>query len=167
MKKFENLKDLFEHEIKDLYSAESQLTAALPKLAQKASNERLKRAFEDHLEETKKQKERLEKIGEQCNINVKGEKCAAMEGLIKEGQEVMQTEAPNEVMDAALIAAAQRVEHYEMAGYGTARTYAQMLNYKEAHNLLSETLNEEKNADSKLNDLALSTINEEAEHPHR
>lgn len=167
MKKFENLNDLFVHEIKDLYSAESQLTAALPKLSEKASNEKLKKAFEDHLEETKKQRERLEKIGELCNFSVKGEKCAAMEGLIKEGQEVMEKDAPDAVMDAALIAAAQRVEHYEIAGYGTACTYADMLGYKEAKELLEETLKEEKSADSKLNDLALSSVNEEAEHPNR
>jgi ferritin-like metal-binding protein YciE len=163
MKKLENLEDLFQHQIMDLYSAEVQLTNALPKMAKKASNEKLKKAIENHLEETKKQKERLEKIGEICNFKIKGEKCAAMEGLIKEGEEVMEKQAPDAIMDAALIAAAQRVEHYEISGYGTASTYAKMLNYTDAHKLLNEILEEEKNADSLLNEIAISTVNQEAE----
>lgn len=161
--KLNSLKDLFEHEIRDLYSAETQLTSALPKMAEKASDQKLKKAFESHLEETKKQKERLEKIGEICDINVKGEKCEAMAGLIKEGEEMLKIDASGEVRDAGLIGAAQRVEHYEIAGYGTARHYAKRLGLDDAVKLLEETLNEEKSADEKLNDIAINAVNEKAQ----
>lgn len=161
--KLNSLKDLFEHEIRDLYSAETQLSEALPKMAEKAGDKKLKQAFESHLEETKKQKERLEKIGEICDIKVKGEKCEAMAGLIKEGQEMLKIDASEEVRDAGLIGAAQRVEHYEMAGYGTARNYAKRLGLDDVVSLLEETLNEEKNADKKLNDIAINSVNEKAQ----
>ena len=161
--KLNSLKDLFEHEIRDLYSAETQLASALPKMAEKASDEKLRQAFESHLEETKKQKERLEKIGKICNISVKGEKCEAMAGLIREGEEMLKIDASGEVRDAGLIGAAQRVEHYEMAGYGTARNYAKRLGLDEAANLLEETLNEEKSADEKLNKIAIGSVNEKAQ----
>ncbi len=161
--KLKSLKDLFEHEIKDLYSAETQLSEALPKMAEKASDSKLKKAFESHLEETKKQKERIEKIGEICNISVKGEKCEAMAGLIKEGEEMLKMDAESDVKDAGLIAAAQRVEHYEMAGYGTAHHYAKRLGLDEVAGLLEETLNEEKAADEKLNKIAIDSVNEKAQ----
>jgi ferritin-like metal-binding protein YciE len=158
-----SLKDLFIHEIKDLYSAETQLTDALPKMAEKATDDKLKNAFKSHLEETKKQKERLEKISQMLDIDIKGEKCEAMAGLIKEGKEALEMKGDDEVRDAALIGAAQRVEHYEMAGYGTARNYAKRLGFGDAASLLEETLNEEKTADSKLNDIAISRVNERAQ----
>lgn len=161
--KLNSLKDLFEHEIRDLYSAETQLASALPKMAEKASDKKLRQAFESHLEETKKQKERLEKIGEICQIDVKGETCEAMKGLIKEGQEIMSLNAEAAVRDAGLIGAAQRVEHYEMAGYGTARNYARRLGLDDAAKLLEETLEEEKGADAKLNEIAIQSVNEKAQ----
>lgn len=158
-----SLKDLFVHEIKDLYSAETQLTEALPKMAEKATDENLKTAFNSHLKETRSQKERLEKIGQMLDIDIKGEKCEAMEGLIREGREALEMKGDNEVRDAALIGAAQRVEHYEMAGYGTARNYAKRLGFDDAANMLEETLSEEKGADAKLNDIAVSRVNERAQ----
>lgn len=161
--KLNSLQDLFEHEIRDLYSAETQLTSALPKMAEKASDQKLKQAFESHLEETKNQKQRLEKVAEICNIDVKGHKCEAMAGLIKEGEEILKIEASGEVRDAGLIGAAQRVEHYEMAGYGTARHYAKRLGFDDAAQLLEETLNEEKSADEKLNTIAINSVNEKAQ----
>jgi ferritin-like metal-binding protein YciE len=162
--KFNSLNDLFEHEIRDLYSAESQLTDALPKMADKATHPELKKAFQSHLEETKRQRERLEKVADMCGFSVKGEKCEAMAGLIKEGKEALEMKGDDAVRDAGLIAAAQRVEHYEMAGYGTARNYAQRLGKQECADLLEQTLNEEKNADSKLNDIAINTVNPAAQH---
>ncbi|AHM61702.1 hypothetical protein D770_17250 [Flammeovirgaceae bacterium 311] len=161
--KFNSLKDLFEHEIKDLYSAESQLTDALPKMAEKASSPQLRKAFETHLEETKVQRDRLEKVGEICGFSVKGEKCKAMEGLIKEGKDMLEMKGDDSVRDAGLIASAQRVEHYEMAGYGTARTYAQQLGLNDVADLLEQTLNEEKSTDEKLNKLAVDRINQKAQ----
>lgn len=158
-----SLKDLFIHEIRDLYSAETQLTEALPKMAEKATDNNLKNAFNSHLEETRRQKERLEKISQMLDIDVKGEKCEAMEGLIREGREALEMKGDNEVRDAALIGAAQRVEHYEMAGYGTARNYAKRLGFDDAANMLEETLSEEKGADAKLNDIAVSRVNERAQ----
>ncbi|MDQ3393805.1 MAG: ferritin-like domain-containing protein [Bacteroidota bacterium] len=159
---FKSLQDLFEHEIKDLYSAEEQLTKALPKMAEKASNQKLKKAFEDHLEETKVQIERLEQVCKKLKIEPTGEKCKAMEGLIKEAKDMLSSEAEPEVMDAGLIAAAQRVEHYEISGYGTASNFAKKLGHTEIASLLEETLKEEKNADAKLNKLAIGSINEKA-----
>lgn len=161
--KMNSLKDLFVHELRDLYSAETQLTSALPKMKEKASDNQLKNAFESHLEETKQQKERLERIAKMMEIDIKGEDCPAMKGLIKEGEEIMKIDADGEVRDAGLIAAAQRVEHYEMAGYGTARHYAKRLGMDDAVSLLEETLNEEKSADEKLNNIALSRVNEKAQ----
>lgn len=161
--KMNSLKDLFIHELQDLYSAETQLTEALPKMAEKAGDSKLRNAFESHLEETKKQKERLEKIAKMMDIEIKGETCQAMKGLIKEGEEMLKLDADKEVRDAGLIAAAQRVEHYEMAGYGTARHYAKRLGLNDAVSLLEETLNEEKSADEKLNNIAISSVNEKAQ----
>ena len=160
--KLESLQDLYLKELKDLYSAENQLLKALPKMAKAASSPELRTAFEDHLEETRGQVERLETIFKGLGGSPKGKKCKAMEGLIEEGSELMEQQAEPAVMDAALIAAAQRVEHYEMAGYGCVRTYARLLGHKEAADLLQATLQEEAAADKKLSKLAETTINVEA-----
>jgi ferritin-like metal-binding protein YciE len=160
--KLTNLHDLYVDELKDLYSAEHQILKALPKMAKKASATELADAFEEHLKVTHGHVERLEKIFKMLEISPKGKKCKAMEGLLEEGKEVMSEEAEPSVMDAALIAAAQRVEHYEMAGYGCVRTFARLLGYKEAADLLQETLDEEGEADKALTELAESVINVEA-----
>lgn len=160
-----SLKDLFIHEIRDLYSAETQLTEALPKMAERANDENLRGAINSHLEETRRQKERLEQIGQSFGIDVKSEEeeCEAMKGLIREGREALEFQGDADVRDAAIIGAAQRVEHYEMAGYGTARNFAQRLGYNDAARTLEETLNEEKSADQKLNDIAVNQVNQKAQ----
>ena len=160
--KLETLHDLYVDELKDLYNAEHQLLKALPKMAKAASAPQLAKAFTDHLEETKGQVERLEKIFKKLDVSPKGKTCKAMEGLLEEGKEVMDEDADPTVMDAALIAAAQRVEHYEMAGYGCVRTFARLLGYDQAADLLQETLDEEGAADKKLTKLAETVINVEA-----
>lgn len=152
--KLNDLKDLLQYELKDLYSAENQLAKALPKMAKSARDTKLRNAFESHLEETKHQIDRLEKVASQLKVDIKGEDCEAMKGLVKEGEEMMHEDATDAVHDAGLIAAAQRVEHYEMAGYGTVVRYLQMLNEKDAARLMSETLDEEKEADKKLTKIA-------------
>lgn len=157
--KLEILKDLYVHELKDLYSAEKQLLKALPQMAKAASSKKLKAAFESHLKETENHVARLEKVLSLAGATTRGSKCKGMEGLVEEGKDMIQEEADNEVRDAGLIAAAQRVEHYEIAGYGCARTYAQMLGEKEAEKLLQATLDEEGAADKKLTELAMSEIN--------
>jgi ferritin-like metal-binding protein YciE len=157
--KLKTLKDLYIHEIKDLYSAEKQLIRALPKMAKAATNEELAAGFREHLEQTKKHVERLEKILSDNGQNTRGAKCKGMEGLIAEGSEMIQEEADDEVRDAGLIACAQKVEHYEIAGYGTARTYAELLGDQEPAKVLQTTLNEEAQTDSKLTSLATSSIN--------
>lgn len=162
--KTKGFKDLFELELKDLYSAEKQLTKALPKMAKAATNAELKEAFESHLEETEGQIERLEKIFDQLGVSYsRVEKCKAMEGLVEEGKKVMEEGLEPHVLDAALIAAAQRVEHYEIAGYGCCRTFAQQLGHQDIADLLQETLDEEGNADKKLTDIAETVVNQEAE----
>ena len=153
------LHDLFVHELKDVYSAEKQLVKALPKMAKAASSEKLREGIEEHLEQTEEQVERLEKIFESLDSSTRGVKCAAMEGLIKEGSEIMGEDAEPAVKDAALIAAAQKVEHYEIAAYGTLVTFANMLGQDEAQKLLQTTLDEEKETDRKLTELAESEIN--------
>lgn len=160
--KLKTIRDLYIDQLKDLYNAENQLVKALPKMAKAATNEELSQAFTDHLQETEGQVERLEKIFQGLGISPKGKKCKAMEGLVAEGKETIDEDADPMVKDAALIAAAQRVEHYEMAGYGCVRTYARLLEDDEAADLLQETLDEEGNADKKLTDLAESIINREA-----
>jgi ferritin-like metal-binding protein YciE len=160
--KMSTLHDLYVNELKDLYNAESQLLKALPKMAKAASAPELAEAFETHLEETQVHVERLEKVFEELDVSPKGKKCKAMEGLIEEGKEILEEDADPSVRDAALIAAAQRVEHYEIAGYGCVRTYARLLGYEEAADLLQETLNEEGATDHKLTELAESVINVEA-----
>lgn len=149
-----SLKDLYVSELKDLYSAENQLLKALPKMAKAASAEPLKKAFLGHLKETEEQVARLEKIFEELEVSPKGKKCKAMEGLVEEGADVIKEDAEPEVKDAALIAAAQRVEHYEIAGYGCVRTYAELLGDMPAVKLLQKTLDEEGGADKKLTKLA-------------
>jgi len=156
--------ELLELELKDLYSAEKQITKALPKMAKAATNEDLKEAFESHLEETEGQIERLESIFKQLDISFsRVDKCKAMEGLIEEGKDIMEEGLEPEVLDAALICAAQKVEHYEIAGYGCARTFAQQLGHADVADLLQETLDEEGAADKKLNEIAESVVNQEAE----
>jgi ferritin-like metal-binding protein YciE len=161
--KLTSLQDLLVEQLKDLYSAENQLIKALPKMAKTATNPDLKAGFTEHLEETRGQVARLEQICEQLDVSPKGKKCAAMEGLIEEGKELMEEEAEPGVLDAGLIAAAQKVEHYEIASYGSARAWAERLGLDEAVQLLTETLEEEKATDEKLTELALADVNEEAE----
>ena len=154
----ETLRDLYIHELKDLYSAENQIIKALPKLARQVKNRPLATAFRSHLEQTKRQAKRLEKILKSHKESTRGPKCKGMEGLLKEGDEVIK-EADRDVRDAGLIAAAQRVEHYEMAGYGCARTYAVLLGDKSGAKLLNTSLQEEGQTDKKLTKLARSAIN--------
>jgi ferritin-like metal-binding protein YciE len=163
--KLESLHDLFVDELKDLYNAEHQLLKALPKMAKAASSSQLAKAFTEHLEETKGQVDRLEKVFKEFDASPKGKTCKAMEGLLKEGKEVMDEDADPSVMDAALIAAAQRVEHYEMAGYGCVRTFARLLGFEKAARLLQATLDEEGAADHKLTKLAETVINAKAVAP--
>lgn len=160
--KLETLHDLLVSELRDLYSAENQIIKALPKMAKAASSEELQGAFEEHLEQTREQVTRLEKIAKQMDITLRGKKCKAMEGLIEEGKEQMSEDAEPDVMDAALIAAAQKVEHYEMAAYGCARTWARLLGEDEVADLLQTTLDEEGQTDKKLTELAESAVNAEA-----
>jgi ferritin-like metal-binding protein YciE len=161
MTKATTMDQLFVDEIRDLYDAEKQLTRALPKMAASASSDELRTAFEDHLEQTQEHVNRLEEILDALGEKGPGKKCAAMQGLIKEGDELMAMDE-GALRDAGLIAAAQKVEHYEISGYGSARTHAQLLGNSEAVSLLDETLNEEKEADRILNELAENTINTEA-----
>ena len=158
----DNLQKLYVDELKDLHSAERQIIQALPKMAKKSSNQQLRAAFEEHLEATKRQVERLDRIFESLGKSPRGKKCKGMEGLLEEGKEMMQEDMEPEVMDAALIGAAQKVEHYEIAGYGTVRTYARILGEREAEKLLQQTLDEEGEADKLLTQLAESSINVEA-----
>lgn len=159
--KAENLRDLLVEELKDLYSAENQLTKALPKVAKAASDAQLKKAIEHHLKETEGHVERLETIFEKLGKSPKGKTCAGMKGLIEEADERMKEGGEEATLDAGLIADAQRVEHYEISAYGSARTFAQLLGEREIAKLLEETLGEEKAADAKLNSLA-EGINVEA-----
>jgi ferritin-like metal-binding protein YciE len=154
MAKTSTLEDLYVDELRDLYSAENQLVKALPKMAKAANSEDLKAGFEEHLKQTEGHVERLEKIFDGLDKSPKGKKCKAMEGLVEEGSEVIEEEMTPEVKDAALIAAGQRVEHYEMAGYGTVRTYAELLDYDDAAELLQATLDEEGDTNKKLMKLA-------------
>jgi ferritin-like metal-binding protein YciE len=158
----ESLQDLFMDQLKDVLNAENQLLKALPKMAKKATSPQLQSAFEEHTEQTKEHVERLEQIFEKMGKAARGKTCKAMQGLIEEGKEIMEEDAEPEVLDAGLIAAAQKVEHYEIATYGTLRTYAQMLGEKDAARLLQKTLDEEEQTDKKLTKLAESQINVEA-----
>jgi ferritin-like metal-binding protein YciE len=154
------LKELFVDELKDLYSAENQLIKTLPKMAKAATSDDLRAGFEEHWEQTKEHARRLEEICTELGEKPTGKKCAGMEGLIEEGKEMMD-EFEDDVLDAAMISAAQRVEHYEIAAYGTVRTYAELLGHDRAVELLEQTLEEEKETDHKLTELA-GTINVEA-----
>jgi len=158
----ENLEDLLKEDLKDLLHAENQIIKALPKMIKSASNEELKSAFQEHLEETKGHVDRLEQVMESLGMPVKGKTCKAMQGIIEEGKEVMEEDAEEDVMDAALIGAAQKVEHYEIATYGTLCTYAELLGLQDAKRLLGQNLEEEKRTDQKLTELAEAVINLEA-----
>jgi ferritin-like metal-binding protein YciE len=160
--KLETVTDLFLAELRDLYSAENQLVDALPKMADAASSTELKQAFTHHLEETNKHVGRLDEVFTKLKEDPKGETCEAMKGLVKEGEEFIHAKGEPEVRDAGLIGAAQRVEHYEMAGYGTARTLAQRLGFQDIAKLLETTLNEEKAADQKLTSVAEGNVNQTA-----
>ncbi|MEY2559788.1 MAG: hypothetical protein QOG51_203 [Verrucomicrobiota bacterium] len=158
----DSLKDLYVDELKDLYNAENQLLKALPKMAKKASAPELKRAFQDHLAQTEGHVNRLEKIFKGLGEKPTGKTCKAMKGLVEEGKEIIEEDGDGSVLDAALIGAAQRVEHYEIAGYGVVRTFASLLGENSAMDLLQRTLNEEAETDKKLTGLAESIINVEA-----
>ena len=159
----ETLKDLYIHELKDLYSAEKQLTKALPKMAKSATNQSLADGFKTHLAQTQEHVARLERILKSHDETTRGPKCKGMEGLVEEGKEMIEEEATDDVRDAGLISAAQRVEHYEMAGYGCARTYAELLGDTAGAKLLQKTLAEEEATDQKLTKLATTVINLKAQ----
>jgi ferritin-like metal-binding protein YciE len=157
----DSLRQLYIDELRDLYNAETQLVKALPKMAKASSNAELRQGFEEHLRQTSEQVSRLEQIFDMLNEKPTGKKCLGMEGLVKEGAETMQEDYEDAVMDAAIIGAAQRVEHYEIAGYATVRTFAELLGENEHVSLLEQTLGEEKQTDEKLNQLA-QDINSQA-----
>lgn len=162
--KIQTIEDIFIHLLSDTYSAEKQLTRALAKLSRASACEELQTAFSAHIEETQGHIERIDKLLEQNDqIRLKRMKCVAMEGLIEEANEVIEATEKNEIRDAALIAAAQKVEHYEIAAYGTLCTLAEQLGYKAAVKLLAETLEEEKDADMKLTDIAVGHVNQDAQ----
>ena len=158
----ESLQDLYLEQLRDLHSAERQIIEALPKMIEKTSHPELRRGFEMHLRQTEEQLRRLERIGERIGQDLGGHKCKGMEGLLEEGEELMKERADSDVLDAALIAAAQRVEHYEMAGYGCARTYARLLGLEDDARVLQQTLDEEGETDHKLTELAERVVNVEA-----
>jgi ferritin-like metal-binding protein YciE len=158
-----SLKELFEHELRDLYSAEQQILKALPKMVKAARSRQLREAMSAHLAVTEKQAARLDRIFERRGIKLaRAKKCKGMEGLLEEGEELMQEEISDDVVDAALIASAQRVEHYEIAAYGTARSFAEWLEDDESVKLLQQSLDEESDADRKLSELAESSVNRNA-----
>jgi ferritin-like metal-binding protein YciE len=161
--KLDSIENLFIHQLKDLLSAEKQLVKALPKMAKGAASAALKGAFEEHLEQTKGHVSRLEQILEAAGKPARAEHCKAMEGLVAEGADLLEEEGSDVVKDAALIGAAQRVEHYEIAAYGTTRTLAELLGYKSAVKLLQQTLDEEKDTDAKLTQLAKREVKPESQ----
>src|SRR6266566_6170010 len=158
----ENLQDLLKDDLRDVLHAENQIIKALPKMIKKASNPELQGAFEKHLEETREHAGRVEQVMGLLGMPVKGKTCKAMQGILEEGKEVMGEDAEEDVMDAALIGAAQKVEHYEIATYGTLCTYAELLGLEEDKELLGQNLEEEKRTDQKLTELAEAVINLEA-----
>jgi ferritin-like metal-binding protein YciE len=160
--KLETLRDLYVEQLEDLYDAEQQLTKALPKMAKTAHSPKLKSAFENHVRQTEGHVQRLEQVFGFLNKKAKAKTCKAMKGLVEEGNDMVKEKADADVKDAGLIAAAQRVEHYEIAAYGTVRTYAQILGQREAVQLLQQTLDEEGEADKLLTQIAMSSINLEA-----
>ena len=158
----DSLKTLYVNELRDLYNAENQLVKALPKLAKAASSEELKDAFDKHLEQTKGQVERLEEVFEELGEKPKGKTCQAMKGLIEEGSEILDKDGDESVIDAGIIVAAQKVEHYEIAGYGSVRTFAELLGKNRSAELLQTTLDEESETNELLNNLAQEIVNPEA-----
>ncbi len=160
--KLNSMKDLYKEQLQDLYDAEHQILKALPEMIECASAKELKNAFQEHHRQTQHQVKRLEQIFNEMGEKPQGEKCKAMEGIIKEAEHIIKEKGEPEVLDAALIASVQRVEHYEIAGYGTAKTYARMLGHNQAAHLLEETLQEEKKTDHMLTELAESKINARA-----
>jgi ferritin-like metal-binding protein YciE len=160
--KLESLEELYISELRDLYSAENQLLKALPKMAKAASSNELQNALNDHLEQTKGHVDRLERIFEQLHESPKGKTCHGMKGLIEEGSEILKEDGEGSVLDAGIIVAAQKVEHYEIASYGSVRTFANLLGKNEAVSLLQSTLDEESEANELLNGLAESIVNPEA-----
>jgi ferritin-like metal-binding protein YciE len=163
MAKLKSLDDLLVHELQDIYNAEGQILKALPKMIKAASHPELQSAFEEHLEQTEGQVERLDQVFKLLGVPAKGKRCEGMAGLLEEGKKTMEEDALPSVMDAALIAAAQKVEHYEIASYGCVCTYAEMLGYDQVHDLLGQTLDEEEATDEKLSALAENVINVDAE----
>jgi ferritin-like metal-binding protein YciE len=159
----ESMQDLYLHELKDIHNAEKQILQVLPKMAQAATHQELRRAFEEHQQVTQEQVRRLETIFDDLGEKPGGKKCKGMEGLLEEGREVLEEDADPDVRDAALIASAQRVEHYEIAAYGTARTYAQQLGFDRHAELLQRTLDEEGERDKRLTQLAESRVNRDAQ----
>src|SRR2546423_791029 len=160
--KLDKFQKIYVDEFRDLYNAENQLLKALPKMAKAASSEELKNAFEKHLEQTEMHVQRLEQVFEELDQTPKGKTCRAMKGLIQEGSEILKEEGEPSVLDAGIIVAAQKEEHYEIAGYGSVRTFAELLNQKSAVELLQTTLDEESEANELLNGLAESIVNPEA-----
>ena len=160
--KLDTLQKLYVDELRDLYNAENQLLKALPKMAKAVSSEELKNAFEKHLEQTETHVERLEQVFEELDQTPKGKTCRAMKGLIQEGSEILEEEGDPSVLDAGIIVAAQKVEHYEIAGYGSVRTFAELLGQQKAAELLQTTLDEESEANELLTGLAESIVNPEA-----
>jgi ferritin-like metal-binding protein YciE len=165
MAKLKSLDDLLVHELQDIYNAEGQILRALPKMIKAATHPQLQAAFEEHLEQTEGQVERLEQAFKLLGVPAKGKRCDGMAGLLEEGKKMMEEDAEPSVLDAALIAAAQKVEHYEIASYGCVCTYAEMLGYDQVHDLLGQNLEEEEATDEKLSALAESVINLDAEEP--
>jgi ferritin-like metal-binding protein YciE len=163
MDKLNDLNDLFVHELKDLYSAEQQILKALPQMAAATSHQELRQAFVEHEQMTRDQVQRLDMIADDLGIDLKGHKCKGMEGIIDEGQQILKAKGDSDVLDAGLIGAAQRVEHYEIAGYGTARTFARRLGHNRAAELLQQTLDEEGNTDQRLTRIAESMVNRDAQ----
>jgi ferritin-like metal-binding protein YciE len=163
MAKLKSLDDLLVHELQDIYHAEGQITKALPKMIKAASHPELRAAFEEHLQQTEGQIERLEQVFKLLGLPAKAKKCDGMAGLIEEGKKMIEEDAEPSVRDAGLIAAAQKVEHYEIASYGCVCTYAEMLGYEQVHELLGQTLDEEETTDEKLSVLAETVINVDAE----
>ena len=160
--KLDTLKTLYLNELRDLYNAENQLVKALPKMAKAASSDELKEAFEKHLEQTKTHVERLEEVFEDLDEKPTGKTCRAMKGLIEEGSEILEEDGEESVLDAGIIVAAQKVEHYEIASYGSVRTFAELLGKDKSAQLLQTTLDEESEANEKLNELAEGIVNPEA-----
>ncbi|MGE5679821.1 MAG: ferritin-like domain-containing protein [Bacillota bacterium] len=158
----DSLKKLYINELQDIFSAENQIMEALPKLVNQASARELKNALNEHLDMTKKQIGRIQEIFKNMNENPAGQKCKGMEGIIQEGENTLQQATDPEVKDALIIASAQRVEHYEISAYGTVRTYAEIIGDEDARDLLQQTLEEEKETDKKLTELAVNSINVEA-----